>query len=101
MRIAIVSPDYPCERSNAFAFVHARSKLYRKYGNQVEVFFVSNWLLNTAKKHAASNFKNGVVIPNPVDTKLFDYQAPQNRRNGLSVRSLERSIYGLDIGSSI
>ncbi len=206
MRIAIVSPDYPCERSNAFAFVHARSKLYREYGNQVEVFvankseedysfegikihklnrnrfvsrideykpdvvavhyptyktiplvkklnyplvvwihgheilwtfsvmssknvfnwikkrilllpretyqilrlrkflkqvnycvFVSNWLLNAAKKHAVTNFKNGVVIPNPVDTKLFNYRLPKNRQNGLSVRSLERSIYGLDI----
>ncbi len=59
--------------------------------------FVSNWLLHAAKRHSFSSIDNAVVIPNPVDTQLFSYQVPQNIRNGISVRSLERTVYGLDV----
>ncbi len=59
--------------------------------------FVSNWLLKAAEKHLVSEFTNVSVIPNPVDTKLFKYQQPKDIDKGISVRSLERSVYGLDI----
>lgn len=38
MKIGIVCPDYPSETSHAFAFVHARAKLYEKYNHTVKVF---------------------------------------------------------------
>lgn len=59
--------------------------------------FVSKWLLQAGKRHSLSSIDNAVVIPNPVDTELFSYQIPQNIRNGISVRSMERAVYGLDV----
>jgi len=41
MRILIISPSYSEERRSAYAFVHARSKIYQKFGNKVEVFVPS------------------------------------------------------------
>lgn len=206
MKIAVLAPDYPSPSSHAFAFVHARAKLYRDFGHGVEVFvknpsegryefegirvnqmsrfqfkqgirqwdpdvlaihyptysviplidqlkypkvawlhgheilwsfrlmaargaldwakkrmvvlprvafqilairtfltkvnhcvFVSNWLLKAAERHTCRTFSNKVVIPNPVDTRLFSYQVPKNITKGISVRSLERTQYGVDV----
>ncbi len=38
MKIGIICPDYPSEASHAFAFVHARAKLYDKQSHIVKVF---------------------------------------------------------------
>ncbi len=59
--------------------------------------FVSEWLRQAVQKQTASRFDNSVVIPNPVDTRLFAYRAPRVRNAGISVRSLERTVYGLDV----
>lgn len=59
--------------------------------------FVSQWLRDVAQRHALARFDNAVVIPNPVDTTLFQYETPARIERGISVRSMERSIYGLDI----
>lgn len=38
MRILIISPLYSKEKTSAFTFVHARAKIYRKFGHKVKVF---------------------------------------------------------------
>jgi len=59
--------------------------------------FVSHWLLRAAQRHALTRFENARVIPNPVDTEMFSYRTPKNFSRAVSVRSLERSVYGLDV----
>ncbi len=41
MRILIISPSYSDEKKSAYAFVHARAKIYQKFGNKVTVFVPS------------------------------------------------------------
>lgn len=41
MRILIISPFYSKEKTSAFTFVHARAKIYRKFGHKVKVFVPS------------------------------------------------------------
>ena len=41
MRILIMSPSYSEEKKSAYAFVHARAKIYQKFGNKVKVFVPS------------------------------------------------------------
>jgi len=41
MRILIISPSYSEEKKSAYAFVHARAKIYQKFGNKVKVFVPS------------------------------------------------------------
>ena len=42
MRILIISPSYSEEKKrSAYAFVHARAKIYKKFGNKVKVFVPS------------------------------------------------------------
>lgn len=41
MRILIISPLYSKEKTSAFTFVHARAKIYRKFGHKVKVFVPS------------------------------------------------------------
>lgn len=41
MRILIISPFYSKEKASAFTFVHARAKIYRKFGHKVKVFVPS------------------------------------------------------------
>ena len=41
MRILIITPSYSDEKRSAYAFVHARSKTYEKFGNKVKVFVPS------------------------------------------------------------
>jgi len=38
LKIGIICPDYPSETSHAFAFVHARAKLYDRQSHTVKVF---------------------------------------------------------------
>jgi len=42
MRILAISPSYPRGKKSAYAFVHARAKIYQKFGNKVKVFVPSN-----------------------------------------------------------
>ena len=59
--------------------------------------FVSQWMLRSAEKHSFRTYKNAVVIPNPVDTKLFDYKKPHRWDRAVSLRSFDNTKYGLDI----
>lgn len=59
--------------------------------------FVSKWLLEATQRHTLTHFDNAVIIPNPVDTEQFTYETPRNISRGISVRSLERSVYGIDV----
>ncbi|MCG8607992.1 glycosyltransferase family 4 protein [bacterium] len=72
--------------------------LMRSFLHEVDqAIFVSRWLLQAAERNFLCQFQNATVIPNPVDTDLFFYKAPTNINKGLSLRSLERSVYGLDV----
>ncbi|MFQ5604459.1 MAG: glycosyltransferase family 4 protein [bacterium] len=73
-------------------------RLIRRFLHQADSsVFVSNYLLRAAEKHTLARFKNACIIPNAVDTRLFSYKEPANFTKGISVRSLERSVYGLDV----
>jgi glycosyltransferase involved in cell wall biosynthesis len=42
LRVGIICPDYPDKEKSAYAFVHARAKLYQKNGIFARVFIPSN-----------------------------------------------------------
>ncbi len=42
MHILIISPFYPEEKKTSYAFVHARAKIYQKFGNEVKVYVPFN-----------------------------------------------------------
>ncbi len=70
----------------------------RKFLNQVEYnVFVSKWMHRIAEKHSMKKYKNSIVIPNPVDTELFNYEIPKTVTRAISLRSFDNSKYGLDI----
>ena len=70
----------------------------RKFLNQVEyTVFVSKWMHRIAEKHSMKKYKNSIVIPNPVDTELFNYETPKTITRAISLRSFDNSKYGLDI----
>ena len=75
-------------------------KIYsiRKFLPQVEYsVFVSKWMHRIAEKHSMKKYKNSIIIPNPVDTELFNYEIPKTITRAISLRSFDNSKYGLDI----
>ncbi len=60
MRILMISPSYSDEKSSAYVFVHARAKIYQKFGNKVTVFVQS-------KKNFTYNFEGIDVNRGPDD----------------------------------
>ena len=65
--------------------------------NVYRCVFVSRWMQETAEKHSFRKYANSVVIPNPVDTDLFDYRLPKVWNRAVSLRSFDNTKYGLDI----
>jgi glycosyltransferase involved in cell wall biosynthesis len=59
--------------------------------------FVSEWMKREAERHGLGKFRNGVVVPNPVDTALFSYHQPADASICVSVRSFSNNKYGIDI----
>jgi glycosyltransferase involved in cell wall biosynthesis len=59
MRILIITPAYSEKGKDAYTFVHARAKIYQKFGNKVEVFVPS-------KNICAYNFE-GIDVYRGVD----------------------------------
>jgi glycosyltransferase involved in cell wall biosynthesis len=75
--------------------------LLRNFLPQVSnVVFVSKWMQKAAEKSVLKKFKNGVVIPNPVDVNLFKYKGPNTNKEykAISIRGLHNTKYGVDIG---
>ena len=64
MRILIISPSYSEEKKSAYAFVHARAKIYQKFGNKVKVFVPS-------KKSYTYTFE-GIEVRKGID-KTYKY----------------------------
>jgi glycosyltransferase involved in cell wall biosynthesis len=70
----------------------------RRFLDQVEYsVFVSKWMLKAAEKNTLKKYKNTVVIPNPVDTRLFKYKIPKNLNCAVSLRGFSNTKYGMDI----
>ena len=70
----------------------------RKFLNRVEYsVFVSKWMLKSAEKNSLKKYRNAVIIPNPVDTKLFCYEKPKYVNKAISLRSFNNTKYGLDV----
>jgi len=70
----------------------------RKFLNRVEYsVFVSKWMLKSAEKNSLKKYRNAVIIPNPVDTKLFCYEKPKYVNKAISLRSFDNTKYGLDV----
>ncbi|MBN2011165.1 glycosyltransferase family 4 protein [candidate division KSB1 bacterium] len=71
----------------------------RKFIPTVEYsVFVSQWMLEEAERHTFRRYTNSVIIPNPVDTDLFSYYEPQSMQTAISLRGLNNTKYGLDVG---
>ena len=70
----------------------------RSFLDRVELnIFVSNWMLKSAEKTIKKKIATSLVIPNPVDTELFNYREPRNIFQGVSLRGLANNKYGIDI----
>ena len=66
--------------------------------DQKAVVFVSRWMQRTAEAQTRRRYPNAVIVPNPVDTRLFGYALdPARIREGISTRSLNNTKYGLDV----
>ncbi|NHZ84674.1 MAG: glycosyltransferase [Planctomycetia bacterium] len=71
-----------------------RNFLRKTYKN----VFVSKWLLEKAQLHTLTRYDNSIIIPNPVDCKLFTYKEPINITKAIALRGLDSKKYGVDIG---
>ncbi len=60
--------------------------------------FVSKWLFDAAQKHTIAHYSNSVIIPNPVDCDLFQYQLPKNISKAICLRGIGSRKYGVDLG---
>jgi len=63
MRILIITPYYSSEKKSAYAFVHARAKIYQKFSNKVTVFVPS-------QKNFTFNFEGVEVHKGPDNAYL-------------------------------
>ena len=63
------------------------------------VVYVSNWLKRIVERNTLYRHPNTNVIPNPVDTNLFQFKLKRNDGHGVSVRGFGWK-YGLDIAVS-
>lgn len=62
------------------------------------VVFVSAWMKRQAELHTAASYPHSVVIPNPVDTRLFGYRwRAAALKHGVTIRSLNSRKYGVDL----
>jgi glycosyltransferase involved in cell wall biosynthesis len=77
--------------------VHQISMIRKFLKRMDHYIFVSNWLHRASERHSLGEFENAVIIPNPVDTELFFYLEPEDLTKGISLRSWERTVYGLDV----
>jgi L-malate glycosyltransferase len=72
------------------------------YANQtksVRLVFVSDWMRRIAEVDSLIRIKNYSIIPNPIDTGLFNYvkKDVEKRKNILLLRSFKSAKYGNDI----
>lgn len=70
-----------------------------KTDNKIHFVFVSKWLKNAVEYDWGMVVKNSHVIPNGIDTELFNYRtkAPESRRKILLLRSFKARNYANDI----
>ncbi len=73
--------------------------LYGFLKNVQAVVYVSDWMRNVTVTNTRLQHMNTYVIPNPVDTSLFEYsqKSPGFPPRGVSVRGLSMRKYGIDI----
>lgn len=67
--------------------------------NKITFVFVSNWMKKIAESDTLSNIKNYKIIPNPIDTDLFNYEIKpvELRKKILLIRSFASKKYANDI----
>ena len=88
-------------------FIELRRKLlFRKYKKIIDKYgdsfvFVSNWMKDITEKDNLIKFNNFRVIPNFIDSKLFDCNVERNNKSFLIVRSFESKKYANDISMEI
>lgn len=85
---------------NIFQLFHLRRIIQHsnKAGN-IKFIFVSNWMKKIAETDTISKIKYFNIIPNPIDTNLFQYKVKdvEKSRKILLIRSFETRKYANDI----
>lgn len=68
-------------------------------GKNIQFVFVSNWMRKIAEKDMHIKVDKYKIIPNPIDTKLFEYKPKlgEQRKKILLIRSFDSSKYANDI----
>jgi glycosyltransferase involved in cell wall biosynthesis len=65
---------------------------------QQSIVFVSRWMRAQAEANIGDRWASVEIIPNPVDVKLFSPRLDPDRRfQGVTTRSLNTRVYGLDV----
>jgi glycosyltransferase involved in cell wall biosynthesis len=65
---------------------------------QKSVVFVSRWMRAQAETNTRQTFAAAEIIPNPVDVAMFSPRLDPDRRfHGVTTRSLNTRVYGLDV----
>jgi glycosyltransferase involved in cell wall biosynthesis len=59
--------------------------------------FVSEWMHRIGEKNVLMKIPNAVIVPNPVDTRLFEFKEAEMALPAISVRSFDNKKYGMDI----
>lgn len=70
-------------------------------GLPVHFVFVSNWMKRICEKDTAAKVNNYSIIPNPIDTALFQYRnkEAESRKHILLIRPFSTKKYATDIAS--
>ncbi len=72
---------------------------YSNKSENVQFVFVSDWMRRTTEWDTLTNIKQKTIIPNPIDTKLFEYKPKfaEHRNKILLLRSFSSNKYANDI----
>lgn len=72
---------------------------YANKSENVQFVFVSDWMRRITEWDTLTNIKQKTIIPNPIDTKLFEYKPKfaEHRKKILLLRSFSSNKYANDI----
>jgi N-acetyl sugar amidotransferase len=72
---------------------------YSNVSDRVQFVFVSSWLRESVEKDIREKIKNAHIIPNGIDTSLFDYvnKSIELRKKILIIRSFKAHNYANDL----
>ena len=87
-------------RKNVYQQYHFRKLInHANKTGRVTFVFVSNWMRKITEQDTLARIKKYNIIPNPIDTRLFDYRKKDDaqRKNVLILRSFDSRKYANDV----